>query len=250
MHSESVEPLAGPRPLAWPTMPRCGSPGPTARRQATAAARPGLARRGALRPDHAHRRKRHRHRAGQSPATRRPTTRRRRRAARARAPRGKGTSSRPPRRRGSTPPKRRKRRPSPRPARSPSTCSRATSTTYKVKRSSFKRVEYFEDMLLDEGERYRLAHDYARAFECYLRVQARVPGWPGLDEHVDRLLFDEGSAALNERDRRERPATPRRARCAAARLSRPGGQAGDRLWQPDRARLRAGSSRAGPQGAA
>jgi peptide/nickel transport system substrate-binding protein len=69
---------------------------------------------------------------------------------------------------------------------------------YKVKRSSLKRVEYFEDMLLGEGERYRLAHDFARAFECYLRVQARVPGWPGLDEHVDRLLFDEGSAALND----------------------------------------------------
>ena len=69
---------------------------------------------------------------------------------------------------------------------------------FKVKRSSLKKVEYFEDMLLHEGERYRLAHDFARAFECYLRVQARVPGWPGLDEHVDRLLFDEGSAALNE----------------------------------------------------
>jgi peptide/nickel transport system substrate-binding protein len=69
---------------------------------------------------------------------------------------------------------------------------------FRVKRSSIQRVEYFEDMLLHEGERYRLAHDYARAFECYLRVQARVPGWPGLDEHVDRLLFDEGSAALND----------------------------------------------------
>jgi peptide/nickel transport system substrate-binding protein len=69
---------------------------------------------------------------------------------------------------------------------------------FKVKRINLKRVEYFEDMLLAEGERYRLAHDYARAFECYLRVQARVPGWPGLDDHVNRLLFDEGSAALGE----------------------------------------------------
>jgi peptide/nickel transport system substrate-binding protein len=69
---------------------------------------------------------------------------------------------------------------------------------FKVKRINLKRVVYFEDMLLAEGERYRLAHDFARAFECYLRVQARVPGWPGLDEHVDRLLFDEGSTALGE----------------------------------------------------
>jgi peptide/nickel transport system substrate-binding protein len=69
---------------------------------------------------------------------------------------------------------------------------------FKVRRINIKRVEYFEDMLLAEGERHRLAHDYARAFECYLRVQARVPGWPGLDEHVNRLLFDEGSASLGE----------------------------------------------------
>jgi peptide/nickel transport system substrate-binding protein len=69
---------------------------------------------------------------------------------------------------------------------------------YKVKRGNIRRVEYFEDMLLAEGERYRLARDFARAFECYLRVQARVPGWAGLDEHVNRLLFDEGSAALGE----------------------------------------------------
>src|SRR5205823_14144168 len=69
---------------------------------------------------------------------------------------------------------------------------------YQVKRVNIKRVEYFEDMLLAEGDRYRLAHDYARAFECYLRVQTRNPAWPGLDEHVNRLLFEEGSAALLE----------------------------------------------------
>ncbi len=65
---------------------------------------------------------------------------------------------------------------------------------FKLKRSNLKRIEYFEDILLAEGERCRLAaRDYARGFECYLRVQSRVPGWPGLDEHVNRLLFDEGS---------------------------------------------------------
>jgi peptide/nickel transport system substrate-binding protein len=69
---------------------------------------------------------------------------------------------------------------------------------YKVKRTDIKRIEYFEQMLLDEGERYRLARDYQRAFECYLQVEARKRDWPGLDEHVDRLLYDEGSAALLE----------------------------------------------------
>jgi peptide/nickel transport system substrate-binding protein len=75
---------------------------------------------------------------------------------------------------------------------------RGEARDFKLRRINLKRVEYFEDMLLAEGERYRLAHDYARAFECYLRVQARVPGWPRLDDHVNRLLFDEGSAALGE----------------------------------------------------
>src|SRR5262249_19718391 len=72
---------------------------------------------------------------------------------------------------------------------------------FKVKRINLKRVEYFEDMLLAEGERYRVAHDYARAFEGYLRVHQPGPGWPGgrgLDGQVNRLLFDEGSTALNQ----------------------------------------------------
>ena len=69
---------------------------------------------------------------------------------------------------------------------------------FTVKRVNIKSIEYFEDMLLAEGDRYRIAHDYARAFECYLRVQTRNPGWSGLDEHVNRLLYEEGSAALLE----------------------------------------------------
>ena len=69
---------------------------------------------------------------------------------------------------------------------------------FKVKRVNLKRIEYFEDMLLAEGDRYRQAHDYARAFECFLRVDSRNPGWSGLDEHVNRLLYEEGSESLVE----------------------------------------------------
>ncbi len=67
---------------------------------------------------------------------------------------------------------------------------------YKVKRTNIKNIEYFEDMLLAEGDRYLVAHDYARAFECYLRVQSRNPRWQGLAQHVNRALFAEGSKAL------------------------------------------------------
>lgn len=74
---------------------------------------------------------------------------------------------------------------------------------FKVKRASIKSVEYWEDMLLAEGERLVAVKNFSKAFEYYLAVQARNPHWKGLREHVDDLLFQEGSWALsdNERDR-------------------------------------------------
>ncbi len=67
---------------------------------------------------------------------------------------------------------------------------------YKFKRSNLKTIDYFEDMLLKECDRLLTKHDYARAFECCLRVQTRNPSWPGIDDHVNRVLFAEGSSAL------------------------------------------------------
>ncbi len=71
---------------------------------------------------------------------------------------------------------------------------------FKVKRSSIKKIEYFEDLLLEEAHRLVMAHDYARAFECCLRVQTRNPKWAGLDDHVNHVLFREGSQALLDGD--------------------------------------------------
>jgi peptide/nickel transport system substrate-binding protein len=71
---------------------------------------------------------------------------------------------------------------------------------YKVKRANIKKIEYFEDRLLNECDRLVMAHDYARAFECCLRVQVRNSGWQGLDDHVNRVLFAEGSRALIDGD--------------------------------------------------
>jgi peptide/nickel transport system substrate-binding protein len=67
---------------------------------------------------------------------------------------------------------------------------------FLVKRTSIKVIEYFEDILLAEGDRLTSARDFVKAFECFLRVKARNPEWPALDDHVNRLLFAEGSAAL------------------------------------------------------
>lgn len=71
---------------------------------------------------------------------------------------------------------------------------------FVVKRSSIKTIEYFEDLLLEEADRLVLAHDYARAFECCLRVQTCNPHWSGLDDHVNNCLFREGSQALLDGD--------------------------------------------------
>lgn len=67
---------------------------------------------------------------------------------------------------------------------------------FTVKRNSIKSIEYFEDILLTEADRLTLARQFAPAFECLLRVKTRNPAWPGVDDHVNRLLFAEGSAAL------------------------------------------------------
>lgn len=74
---------------------------------------------------------------------------------------------------------------------------------FRVKRISIRSVEYWEDMLLAEAEKLVLRRNFAKAFEYLLAVQARNPRWKGLNEAVDRLLFEEGSWALagNERAR-------------------------------------------------
>jgi peptide/nickel transport system substrate-binding protein len=69
---------------------------------------------------------------------------------------------------------------------------------FKVKRSSIKEVEYFEDMLLAEADKLIREGDYTRAFERILLIKSRDPNWKGVDERVNRLLFEEGSAALVE----------------------------------------------------
>ena len=71
---------------------------------------------------------------------------------------------------------------------------------FKVKRSSIQKIEYFEDLLLAESDRLVLAHGFDRAFECCLRVRTRNPTWTGLDDHVNHVLFSEGSKALLDGD--------------------------------------------------
>ncbi|WP_435006185.1 ABC transporter substrate-binding protein [Tundrisphaera lichenicola] len=67
---------------------------------------------------------------------------------------------------------------------------------FQVKRPSIKKIEYFDDLLLEEVDRLIKEGDYTRAFERLLIVKGRDPGWRGLEDRVNRLLFEEGTAAL------------------------------------------------------
>jgi peptide/nickel transport system substrate-binding protein len=69
---------------------------------------------------------------------------------------------------------------------------------FRIRRAHIKKVEYFEDLLLAEGERLVQIRDYSKAFEHYLAIQIRNPAWKGLDEHIDQLLYEEGTWALTE----------------------------------------------------
>ncbi len=71
---------------------------------------------------------------------------------------------------------------------------------FVVDRVNVRKVDYFEDLLLAEGDRLRGQRKYDRAFEHYLAVKRRDPAWAGLDERVNRLLYEEGSTALADGD--------------------------------------------------
>ncbi len=97
---------------------------------------------------------------------------------------------------------------------------------YKVKRTSIRSIEYFEDMLLAAGERLVAQRNFAKAFEHYLLIKNRAGDWKGLQEHVDRLLFEEASDALLKNDA-EHGLRLLRELYAPAGLSRPARQAGE-----------------------
>ncbi len=69
---------------------------------------------------------------------------------------------------------------------------------FKTKRSSIKDVEYFEDMLLAEADRLIKEGEFVKAFERLQLVKTRDPNWRGLDDRVNKLLFEEASASLIE----------------------------------------------------
>ena len=48
---------------------------------------------------------------------------------------------------------------------------------FRIKRTSIKKIEYFEDLLMAEADRLIIARDFAKAFEHYLKVKNREPNW-------------------------------------------------------------------------
>ncbi len=78
------------------------------------------------------------------------------------------------------------------------TLSGGDTSDYKVKRASIKAIEYFEDMLLADGDRLIAAGNYLAAFERFQLVKGRQPAWAGLGDHVNKLLFEEGDSLLKD----------------------------------------------------
>jgi len=77
---------------------------------------------------------------------------------------------------------------------------RGDTRDFRIKRAHIQNIEYFEDLLLAEGQRLAKARDFTKAFEYYLRVRQRDANWPTLAERVDELLFLEGREALIDGD--------------------------------------------------
>jgi len=67
---------------------------------------------------------------------------------------------------------------------------------FYVKIRNIQKVDYFEDILLDEAERLASREQFNRAFDLILAVRARDPQWPGLDEAANRVLFLEGRSMI------------------------------------------------------
>ena len=71
---------------------------------------------------------------------------------------------------------------------------------FSVRRIHIKSIEYFEDLLLAEADRLIGARDYFKAFEHLQLVRERNPKWRGLEEGFQKLIYEEGNAALLDRD--------------------------------------------------
>lgn len=67
---------------------------------------------------------------------------------------------------------------------------------FLVSKIKVRRVEYFEDMLLAAALQQIQQRKYERAFELLAKLYRIAPQWNGLAEARDRLLFEEGGAAL------------------------------------------------------
>ncbi len=111
---------------------------------------------------------------------------------------------------------------------------------FEVKRPSIQKIEYFEDMLLSECDQLILARDFARTFECCLRVETRTPGWKGLADRVNAVLFAEGSRALIEGDGERGLRLLRELFGRTARLPRFARCSGRSLWQANSAGIELG----------
>jgi len=66
-----------------------------------------------------------------------------------------------------------------------------TGEEYEVLRQYIKEVKHWEDLLLEQGEKYLKQGDLGIAFDFYHRVATRSPWWPGLSRKLQDFLSEE-----------------------------------------------------------
>lgn len=67
---------------------------------------------------------------------------------------------------------------------------------YRVKRKDIKGIVYFEDMLLAKGDELLQRKEFGPAFEHFLYCKTFNPKWGGVEDRVDKLLYEEGTDAI------------------------------------------------------
>lgn len=71
---------------------------------------------------------------------------------------------------------------------------------YEVDMAEVAEIKYYEDLLLEEGDKFLEQGRFENAWDFYSRVAQINPDWPGLRERIARFLYREAEDALSRQD--------------------------------------------------
>ncbi len=71
---------------------------------------------------------------------------------------------------------------------------------YQVDMAEVEQIKYFEDLLLEEGDKFLQRRQFENAWDFYNRVVQMNPKWPGLQQRLERFLYQEAESLLARQD--------------------------------------------------